>query len=59
MNRSVSDTAHAADQIAVNVSTVAEAAQQTTQGVTEAQQATAELASMSANLRTLVSHFRY
>jgi methyl-accepting chemotaxis protein len=59
MNRSVSDTAQAADTIAVNVSTVAEAAQQTTQGVTEAQQATAELAGMSANLRTLVSHFRY
>ncbi|MEU4623314.1 methyl-accepting chemotaxis protein [Actinoplanes sp. NPDC023801] len=59
MNRSVSDTAQAADQIAVNVSTVAEAAQLTTQGVTEAQQATAELAGMSANLRALVSHFRY
>jgi methyl-accepting chemotaxis protein len=59
MNRSVSDTAQAADAIAVNVSTVAEAAQLTTQGVTEAQQATAELAGMSANLRTLVSHFRY
>ncbi|MEU4163140.1 methyl-accepting chemotaxis protein [Actinoplanes sp. NPDC026670] len=59
MNRSVSDTAQAADAIAVNVSTVAEAAQHTTHGVTEAQQATAELAGMSANLRTLVSHFRY
>jgi methyl-accepting chemotaxis protein len=59
MNRSVSDTAQAADAIAVNVSTVAEAAQHTTQGVTEAQQATAELAGMSANLRALVSHFRY
>ncbi|MFC4070239.1 methyl-accepting chemotaxis protein [Actinoplanes subglobosus] len=59
MNRSVSDTAQAADAIAVNVSTVAEAAQHTTHGVTEAQQATAELAGMSASLRTLVSHFRY
>ncbi|WP_433796878.1 methyl-accepting chemotaxis protein [Actinoplanes sp. CA-252034] len=59
MNRSVADTAQAADTIAVNVSTVAEAAKLTTQGVTEAQQATAELAGMSANLRTLVSHFRY
>ncbi|GIF38844.1 methyl-accepting chemotaxis protein [Actinoplanes xinjiangensis] len=59
MNRSVSDTAQAADAIAVNVSTVAEAAQHTTHGVTEAQQATAELAGMSAGLRTLVSHFRY
>ncbi|GIE29528.1 hypothetical protein Ait01nite_025730 [Actinoplanes italicus] len=59
MNRSVSDTAQAADAIAVNVSTVAEAAQHTTHGVTEAQQATAELAGMSANLRALVSHFRY
>ncbi len=59
MNRSVADTAQAADAIAVNVSTVAEAAQLTTQGVTEAQQATAELAGMSSDLRTLVSHFRY
>jgi len=35
------------------------AAQHTTEGVTQAQQATAELAGMSADLRTLVSHFRY
>jgi methyl-accepting chemotaxis protein len=59
MNRSVGDTAAAAEQIATNVATVAIAAQQTTEGVTQAQQATAELAGMSANLRTLVSHFRY
>ncbi|MEV6850768.1 methyl-accepting chemotaxis protein [Actinoplanes sp. NPDC051411] len=59
MNRSVGDTAQAAEQIATNVATVAVAAQQTTEGVTQAQQATAELAGMSANLRTLVSHFRY
>jgi methyl-accepting chemotaxis protein len=59
MNRSVSDTAQTADEIATNVATVALAAQQTTEGVTQAQQATAELAGMSGNLRALVSQFRY
>jgi methyl-accepting chemotaxis protein len=59
MNRGVSDTAAGADQIAANVTTVAEAAQHTTEGVTQAQLATAELARMSSDLRTLVAQFRY
>ncbi|WP_432982806.1 methyl-accepting chemotaxis protein [Dactylosporangium sp. CA-233914] len=59
INRSVADTAQNAEQIAANVSMVALAAQQTTEGVSQSQQATAELAAMSGNLRALVSHFRY
>ncbi|BCY08419.1 methyl-accepting chemotaxis protein [Actinoplanes sp. L3-i22] len=59
MNRSISDTAVNAEQIASNVATVALAAQQTTEGVTQAQQATAELARMSSDLRNLVSRFHY
>jgi methyl-accepting chemotaxis protein len=57
--RHVSDTAISADQIASNVSTVALAAQQTTQGVSQAQEATAELARMSGELRILVAQFKY
>jgi methyl-accepting chemotaxis protein len=38
---------------------VAEAARLTTEGVTQSQQATAELARMSAELTSLVSTFRY
>ncbi len=52
-------TATTAEQIAANVATVAVAAQHTTEGVSQAQQATAELARMSGDLRALVSHFRY
>ncbi|GAA2890053.1 chemotaxis protein [Actinoplanes cyaneus] len=59
MNRSISDTAVNAEQIASNVATVALAAQQTTEGITQAQEATAELARMSSDLRNLVSQFRY
>ncbi|UAC01779.1 HAMP domain-containing protein [Dactylosporangium vinaceum] len=59
MNRSVADTALSADQIAIGIATVAQAAQQTTEGVNQAQQATAELARMSAELRILVSRFQY
>ncbi|MEV4347170.1 hypothetical protein AB0J83_22165 [Actinoplanes sp. NPDC049596] len=59
MNRSVADTARTAEQIALNVATVAQAAQHTTEGVAQAQQATTELARMSADLHTLVSRFRY
>ena len=59
MNRGVSDTAISTEQIAANVATVALAAQQSAEGVTQAQQATAELAKMSSDLRTLVSQFRY
>ncbi|GIE91286.1 methyl-accepting chemotaxis protein [Actinoplanes regularis] len=59
MNRSISETAVSAEGIAANVATVAQAAQQTTEGVAQAQAATAELARMSGELRTLVAQFRY
>ncbi|KUL29429.1 methyl-accepting chemotaxis protein [Actinoplanes awajinensis] len=59
MNRSIADTAISTEGIAANVTTVALAAQHTTDGVGQAQQATAELARMSSDLHTLVSRFRY
>ncbi len=59
MNRSVSDTARSAGQIALGVATVAQAAQEATAGESHAKLATAEMACMSSELRTLVSPFRY
>ncbi|MGK5685077.1 methyl-accepting chemotaxis protein [Actinoplanes sp. URMC 104] len=58
MNRSVTEAAHGTGEIAANISGVAEAAQMTSRGVTETQEATAELARMSAELRSVVSAFR-
>ena len=45
--------------IARNITGVASAAGQTTEGIRQSQQATAELARMSAELTSLVSAFRY
>jgi methyl-accepting chemotaxis protein len=59
MNRSVSEAAGGAGEIAQNITGVAEAARLTSQGVTEAQQATAELARMSTDLGALVASFRF
>jgi methyl-accepting chemotaxis protein len=59
MNRSVSEAASGTGEIAENITGVAEAARITSQGVTESQQATADLARMSQELNTLVSNFRY
>jgi methyl-accepting chemotaxis protein len=59
MNRSVSEAATGTDDVAHNITGVAEAARLTTEGVTQSQQATAELARMSAELTSLVSTFRY
>ncbi|HEX8344805.1 MAG TPA: methyl-accepting chemotaxis protein [Actinoplanes sp.] len=59
MNRSVSEAASGTGEIAENITGVAEAARLTSQGVTESQQATADLARMSQELNTLVSNFRY
>ncbi|GIM90086.1 chemotaxis protein [Paractinoplanes toevensis] len=58
MNRSVSEAAGGAGEIAQNITGVAEAARMTSQGVTETQQATTELARMSTELSSLVSTFR-
>jgi methyl-accepting chemotaxis protein len=59
MNRSVGEAATGTGQIAENITGVADAARLTTEGVSQSQHATAELARMSAELTDLVSTFRY
>ena len=59
MNRSVSEAAGGSGAIAENITGVAEAARLTSQGVTQARQATDELARMSSDLTALVGNFRY
>jgi methyl-accepting chemotaxis protein len=58
MNRSVSEAATGTGEIAQNITGVAEAARLTSEGVTQSQQATSELARMSNELSTLVGRFR-
>jgi methyl-accepting chemotaxis protein len=59
MNRNVAEAAAGAGQIAANITGVASAAEVTTAGVAESQQAVMELARMSADLQTAVSRFRH
>ncbi|WP_433384262.1 methyl-accepting chemotaxis protein [Actinoplanes sp. CA-142083] len=59
MNRSVGEAAAGSGEIAQNITGVAEAARLTTEGVQQSQQATEDLARMSAELSGLVSTFRY
>ncbi|MGW4948397.1 methyl-accepting chemotaxis protein, partial [Actinoplanes sp. NPDC004185] len=59
MNRSVAEAATGSGEIAQNITGVAEAARLTSQGVSETQQATSELARMSTELSSLVAAFRY
>jgi methyl-accepting chemotaxis protein len=59
MNRSVSEAATGSGGIAQNITGVAEAARLTSQGVSETQQATAEMARMSTQLSGLVASFRF
>jgi methyl-accepting chemotaxis protein len=59
MNRSVTEAATGTSDIAQNITGVAEAARLTSEGVTQTQQATTELARMSGELSALVSNFRY
>jgi hypothetical protein len=56
MNRNVDEAASGTGEIAQNITGVAEAARLTSQGVTETQQATAEMARMSTELSSLVAH---
>jgi methyl-accepting chemotaxis protein len=58
MNRSVSEAATGSGEIAENITGVAEAARMTSQSVIETQEATADLARMSSELRSVVSAFR-
>ncbi|MET7426767.1 methyl-accepting chemotaxis protein [Dactylosporangium sp. NPDC005555] len=59
MSRSVTEAATGTGEIAQNITGVAEAARLTSAGVTESEQATAELARMSGELTDLVGTFRY
>nr|WP_296067613.1 methyl-accepting chemotaxis protein [uncultured Actinoplanes sp.] len=59
MNRSVAEAATGTNEIAENITGVAEAARLTSEGVNQTQQATTDLARMSADLTALVSNFRY
>ncbi|NMO57375.1 methyl-accepting chemotaxis protein [Actinoplanes sp. TBRC 11911] len=59
MSRSVSEAATGTNEISQNITGVAEAARLTTEGVQQSQQATGDLARMSAELTSLVSTFRY
>ncbi|MGW4944991.1 methyl-accepting chemotaxis protein [Actinoplanes sp. NPDC004185] len=59
MNRSVSEAATGTSDIAQNITGVAEAARLTSEGVTQSQQTTAELARLSSDLKALVTNFRY
>ncbi|WP_250034941.1 methyl-accepting chemotaxis protein [Paractinoplanes maris] len=58
MSRSVTEAAGGAGEIAENITGVAEAARLTSQSVAETQEATADLARMSSELRSVVSAFR-
>jgi methyl-accepting chemotaxis protein len=58
-NRNVSDAAGGVQEIATNITGVADSAQLTSRGVSEAKQTTAELARMSSDLTELVNRFQY
>jgi methyl-accepting chemotaxis protein len=59
MNRNVTEAATGSSEIARNITGVATAAEVTTAGVAESQQAVTELARMSSELHSAVSRFRY
>jgi len=59
MNRSVAEAAGGTGEIAQNITGVADAARLTSQGVSETQQATSEIARMSSELSGLVATFRF
>jgi methyl-accepting chemotaxis protein len=59
MNRNVAEAATGSGEIAGSITGVAAAAQVTTEGVGQAQQAVDELARMSGELQTLVARFTY
>ncbi|MFB9888634.1 hypothetical protein ACFFOQ_29465, partial [Planobispora takensis] len=59
MNRNVSAAASSSEEIAVNITGVADAAQSTAQAIAQAQEATASLARMSGELSALVARFRF
>jgi methyl-accepting chemotaxis protein len=58
ISRSVTEAASGSANIATGVESVAEASQSSMQGISESQRAAVELASLSAQLRTMVARFR-
>jgi methyl-accepting chemotaxis protein len=58
-NRNVSDASTGVQEIATNITGVADSARLTSQGVQDAQQTSVELARMSSDLSDLVAKFRY
>jgi methyl-accepting chemotaxis protein len=58
MSRSVSEAASGTGEIAQGITLVASAAEATSNGVADTQQATTELARMSQQLSSLVGTFR-
>ncbi|MET0424264.1 MAG: methyl-accepting chemotaxis protein [Actinoplanes sp.] len=59
MNRTLSEAAHGAGDIAATIGSVSQATQRTSGSVGETRQAADELASTAQQLQTLVSRFRY
>ncbi len=59
MNRGVAEAAAGSEQIAANITRVADVARATTDSVAESQRAADELASVSEELRGLVQQFRF
>ncbi len=59
MNRSVAEAATGAGAIAQSITSVAESARITSQGVADSQKETAELFQMSTNLNDLIAKFRH
>jgi methyl-accepting chemotaxis protein len=59
MNRSVAEASGGTGEISQNITGVAEAARMTSEGVTESQRGTADLARLSAELHHLVGAFKY
>jgi methyl-accepting chemotaxis protein len=59
MNRTLSDAAEGAGNIAATIAGVSDATRRTTDTIDETRQAADELAGMSRQLQGLVSRFRY
>ena len=59
ITRNVADAARGSSEISQNISSVAQAAQSTSEGASNAEAASTELATMAAELRTLVGNFTY
>ncbi|GAB7192277.1 methyl-accepting chemotaxis protein [Kineococcus sp. NUM-3379] len=59
MSRGIAEAADGSGSIAASIGSVADVARRTQESVTEAERATAELAAMAGDLKTLVGRFRF